>query len=483
MNTVANAWDNFISTDNIKLAIKNASKDKLELAYVQEVNNNLEYYVAEIQRMFQDGTFHMSPFKNMSKRSGHKIRKIKKSPFYPDRISQHMTANVMLHRWDKSLTDTTYASWKHRGINSKVLKYNFNYKLRKAIDSYPLSEELYCLNLDFYHCYESVNHECMMKVVNKFLRNKELIAVIREFVYATDGIPLGSYLSQLLINILLELVNRFCLEVLHVIPFRYMDNIVILGTDKHELHQIQWRIMNFCWYELGMSLNRHRQIFPVGRRRGERGIDIIGYVYYRTFTLIRKSIKVAAIRKRNYPRSMSSYYGLFQYCDSINLMKTIGDKIRQDKKPHTLSSIPYIHKVERPFAGKKIDIDKVVDKEIILLDCEITESKKYTGTKYLKLQIVFEGQKRFIKGHYRILMRVVRQIVKRRDLPATTRILFDRGYYFEGTLKEDDDCLYSPGEEIYDDEIDIKDIKKLPFYMVDDEDEELNDNVSKDNEE
>lgn len=476
MDTVANAWDSFVEPENVKKAIRNSSKDKLDLSYVQEVNRNLEYYVNEIRKMFLNGTFHMSPFKEMDKWSGNKVRHIRKSPFYPDRISQHMVANVMLKRWDKSLTNTTYASWKKRGINSKVKDYNFNHKLRSEIDSYPLSVELYALNLDFLHCYDSVDADVMMYVVRKFLRNEKLIAVIEEFVRSTKGIPLGSYLSQLLINILLELLNRFCLEVLHVTPFRYMDNIVIVGTDKHELHQIQWRIMQFVWYELHMEINRHRQVFPIGRNRDERGIDVVGYVYYRTFTLIRKSIKVAAIRKRNQPKSMSSYFGLMKKCDAINLMKSINRRIRKDRERKTaeenmqkLKDIQHIRKVERPFGGKKIKIEKIVDKEIIVIDCGIFNSVKRPGTTYVKLQIVFKRKKRFLSGNYKLLKRVIRQIDRKNDLPFETIIRYNRGYYFDGTLKEDDEYIYNPSDEV---EFDLEDgnhlnpkqRKTLPFY-------------------
>ena len=473
MNTVANAWESFVQDDNIRKAIHDSSQDKLDMAYVQRVNRNLEYYVNELKRMFLTGTYHMHPFQEMSKKSGNKIRHIKKSPFYPDRITQHMVANVMLPRWDKSLTNTTYASWKKRGINSKVKDYNFNHKLRSEIDSYPLSVELYALNLDFLHCYDSVDADVMMYVVRKFLRNEKLIAVIEEFVRKTKGIPLGSYLSQLLINILLELVNRFCLEVLHVTPFRYMDNIVIVGTDKHELHQVQWRIMQFVWYELHMEINRHRQVFPIGRNRDERGIDVVGYVYYRTFTLIRKSIKVAAYRKRHKPKSMSSYFGLMQKCDAINLMKSIRRKIKEDKEQRDnmqkLTDIKHIKKVERPFGGKKIKIEKVVDKPIIVLDCGIFNSIKRPGTTFVKLQIVFKKKKRFISGNYKLLKKVVRQIDRKTDLPFETIIRFNRGYYFEGTLKEDEEDTYEPTDELEFDDSDgnwLNDKKKkmLPFY-------------------
>jgi len=35
-----------------------------------------------------------------------------------------------------------------------------------------------------------------------------------------------------------------------------MDDIVILSNSKQDLHQIEHRIMNFCWYMLKLTMGK-----------------------------------------------------------------------------------------------------------------------------------------------------------------------------------------------------------------------------------
>lgn len=67
--------------------------------------------------------------------------------------------------------------------------------------------------------------------------------------------------------------------------------------------------------------------------------------------------------------------------------------------------------------------------------CDLRASEKKPGTDYLKMQIEFNGKKRFLGGSYQFLCAVLRQIDKS-NLPLQTIIRNKRGYYFEGTIDE-----------------------------------------------
>ncbi|MDO4165555.1 MAG: hypothetical protein Q4D56_14415 [Bacteroides sp.] len=77
----------------------------------------------------------------------------------------------------------------------------------------------------------------------------------------------------------------------------------------------------------------------------------------------------------------------------------------------------------------------MIDKPIEILDFEIRPSEKKPNTDYLKLQVKYEGRKRFIGGGYQFLCEVLRQVDKK-DLPLETIIRNKRGYYFDGTIDE-----------------------------------------------
>ena len=93
-------------------------------------------------------------------------------------------------------------------------------------------------------------------------------------------------------------------------------------------------------------------------------------------------------------------------------------------------------KIERPFEGDNIKIEAIVDRPIEVLDFQVRPSEKKPNTDYLKMQIRFEGKKRFVGGGYQFLCEVLKQIDKS-NLPFNTIIRNKRGYYFEGTIDEE----------------------------------------------
>lgn len=189
--------------------------------------------------------------------------------------------------------------------------------------------------------------------------------------------------------------------------------------------------MNFLWYELRLESNRKRQIFPLGRNRSERGLDFGGYVYRHDSTLVRKRIKQAFARRRHVSKSVPSYMGIVQHCDAKNLIEKIVNRDNDMDLSQLIGK-----KIERPFEGDNIKIEAIVDRPIEILDFTVRPSEKKPDTLYLKMQIRFEGKKRFVGGGYQFLCEVLQQIDKS-NLPFNTIIRNKRGYYFEGTIDEE----------------------------------------------
>lgn len=87
---------------------------------------------------------------------------------------------------------------------------------------------------------------------------------------------------------------------------------------------------------LKLQVKRNYQVFPVEAR----GIDFLGYVFFHTHTLLRKTIKQSLCRwvaklnkrkkkptKKEYKQKIASWWGWCKYCDSINLVITLKNKI------------------------------------------------------------------------------------------------------------------------------------------------------------
>lgn len=431
MKTEKNVWEIFIGRETVKNAILNAARGKRKYRKVRKILADIDGYTDKLCELLRDNLYVPSPYVTETMKTEYgKEREIFKLPFYPDRCVQHAISIVLRPRWTRSFTADTYACIVGRGINCKDTRYNLNRKVKRALYKTRTCGKLYCLKMDISKCYPSTDNLVLAKLNRKYCSDEKMLALLDLINFTGDGLPIGNFISQLWINIVLTELDRFVKEVLKVkYYFRYMDDIVIFHDEKSVLHEWQWRIMNFCWYKLHFLMNSKRQIFPVGTNRTERGNDFGGYVFRRKYTLIRKRIKKSFARNRHKPKSVTSYKGLVMHCNGRNLVNKIINKNNMN-----LSELG-LKRIERPFEGDSIKIEAVIDKPIEILDFEIRPSEKKPNTDYLKLQVKYEGRKRFIGGGYQFLCEVLRQVDKK-DLPLETIIRNKRGYYFDGTIDE-----------------------------------------------
>lgn len=436
MKRFGNLWDKMCSEEVLLEAMDNAAKGKMKYRAVAEKMRDPMKYVRELRQMLLNDEFTPSEYKaDIIKSEYGKVREIFKLPYYPDRVIQHAISIVLRPRWNKSMTADTYACLVGRGINAKNSRFNLNKKIKRVLNNRKYKgHPLYCLKMDIKKCYPSVDNEILAKINRKYCKDEKLLELMDKINFAGKGLPIGNFISQLWINILLTEVDHYIKEQLHVKHyFRYLDDFVIISDDKHELHELQWRIMFFLYYKLNMVMNNKRQIFKIGENLTERGIDFVGYVFRRSGTRLRKRIKRAFMMKRNKPKSVPSYMGIAMYCDSRNLINKITNTKDATDMGRDIRELGI--KISRPFEGDNLRIEQVVDKEIEILDYEIRESKKTPGTRYLKMQVRFEGKKRFIGGGYSFLCDTLEQIDKS-QLPINVTVKNKRGYYFEGTLDE-----------------------------------------------
>jgi len=105
---------------------------------------------------------------------------------------------------------------------------------------------------------------------------------------------------------------------------------VILAADKASLHGLLVDINHYLVSELNLQLKSNYQIFPVS----DRGIDFVGYKFYHTHILMRKSIKkrfcrkAARLNKKNltakeYKRRIAPWTGWAKHCNSKHLLKIV----------------------------------------------------------------------------------------------------------------------------------------------------------------
>jgi hypothetical protein len=319
------------SLENIQLADKNARKNKNNYYGIRVYDKDKEANDLKLLEDFKNGTYHTSSYKTF-KIYEPKEREIFKLPYYPDRIAHHAIMNVVKEIWTKLFIKNTYSSIEGRGIHAAVKD------IKEALKDVEGTK--YCLKLDIKKFYPSIDHEILKKIIRKKIKDIEFLRLLDEIIDSPDmqdfesikkgkSVPIGNYLSQYFANLYLTYFDHHMKEVMGCkYYFRYADDIVILSDSKEFLHKVLEDI-KIQLAELKLELKPNYQIFPVA----DRGIDFIGYKFYHTHVLLRKSIKQRMLKlinkrmsKNKLKTHLQSYFGWCKYCNSKHLLQNVEEK-------------------------------------------------------------------------------------------------------------------------------------------------------------
>ena len=324
MKRASDLFMKIVDYDNLYLAHLNARKGKKHYTAVKEVDNDIDFYIRELQSMLLSKKFNTSKYK-IFKIYKPKERTIYKLPYFPDRIVHHAVMQILQPIWDKTFIYDSYAATPGKGIHAGY------YRLKKFLRD---EENIkYCLKMDIQKFYPSVNHTILLNEIERKIKCKDTLWLLENVIRSiigNKGIPIGNYLSQYLSNVYLNRFDHWIKEKLKCrYSIRYCDDSVILHKDKSFLRDRLDDIEEYLWFKLKLTLNSKTQIFPVE----SRGIDFLGYRTYPKYSLLRKSSAKRFKQKINYVEknwqklgsihilsSIMSYIGWLIHCNSYNLL-------------------------------------------------------------------------------------------------------------------------------------------------------------------
>lgn len=325
MKRIGNLYEKIYDMNNLRLAHKNARKGKGWYNEVKMVDENMDYYLTELQSMLKNKTYQTSEYEKFIKFDKNKEREIFKLPYYPDRICQWAILQIIEPYFIKTLTKDTYSAIPNRGIHLALKRLN------NCLEYDEINTQ-YCLKIDVKKYYPNIDQEILKQKFRKLFKDDDLLWLLDEIVSSTDkGVPIGNYLSQWCGNFYLSDFDHWIKEEMKVKHyFRYMEDCVFLASTKEELHDLKFNIEWYLSFYLCLSLKENWQVFPVNAR----GIDFVGYRCFRKYTLLRKSTYKNLRKKSNYISrkikqgkkinhhewcSMNSYDGWLIYGNCHNL--------------------------------------------------------------------------------------------------------------------------------------------------------------------
>lgn len=348
MKSYNHLFEKYISEVNYYLAVQNATRHKggnkrknRRLKYIRkhedELKDKLLDYAANFfndrhtPRIINDGIRHK--------------KRIIIVPSVREQVVHHMIVNILKPIIMRPMYFHSYGSIPDRGA-TKGRKKRSRTKggkefIEKCIRNNP-KDCRYCLKIDIQKFFDSVPHDKLKDRFAKIIHDKRFLKVLFTVIDANGsdvGIPIGFYTSQWFANFYLTPLDHYIKEVLHQKHYyRYMDDMVIFGSNKRDLHTVRRYIEKYLNDVLGLQMNHKWQVFKfhyVKKNGIETGrfLDFMGFRFYRNRTTLRRPLmlrmsrKARRIKKKGINRTaydcrqMLSYKGWLTPTDTYGMYK------------------------------------------------------------------------------------------------------------------------------------------------------------------
>lgn len=346
-----------ISDDNIKLAIikaaKNKRKNNKRHRKLRYIRNHIDEYIPIVRKWILnfEPTKH-KPIEINDGISGKKRFII--VPTVKEMIVHHAITNVLTPILRIGMYEHSYASIPGRGLHSGMRT------TRRWIYSDHANTK-YCLKLDIRKFFDSIDQDVLLARLREKIRDKQYLAILEKVIRTTkSGIPLGFTTSQWFANFLLtELDHKIKEEYGIKYYIRFMDDMVLFGSNKRKLHNIRKQIAGYLENELHLHLKDNWQVFFMdstrSRKKKGRFLDFLGFKFYRNHVGLRRRLALKAQRKAKRiskkqcanihdARQMVVYAGLVKYADCYKwFMAHIAPFVSIKKMRHKISAYDKKH--------------------------------------------------------------------------------------------------------------------------------------------
>ena len=296
MKSYKHLMEKCISAENIKLAIRKAARGKRDRKRVQMILADMNNYVPHFQMMAIGYKHRNKAPKTIYDGISRKKRQIL-VPSFDEQVLHHMIVNVLEPVIMKGMYEHVHGSIPKRGPaagKKQILKWLT--RDRKNCK--------YCLKMDIKQFFGSVNHYLLKQYMGRYIHDDMFMKLVGEVLDTTKiGLPLGFHTSHWLANWYLQGLDHYIKEDLKAGHYmRYMDDMVIFGSNKRKLHKIRESIEKYLNEQLGLELKDNYQVFRMeycdkyGNIHG-RDLDFMGFRFRPGRVIMRKSIMFRMCRK------------------------------------------------------------------------------------------------------------------------------------------------------------------------------------------
>ena len=300
---------------------------------------------------------------------------------FRDRVVHHLLVPRLEEIFEPKFIHDSFACRTGKGTHAAVQR------LQQFMNSVTRRGEVsaWFLQLDIRSFFMSMDREILLGMLARHVRDPrllELAALIvrndctRDFVYKGDprllqgipphkslfhipkgkGLPIGNLTSQFFGNVYLNELDQFVKHILKArFYLRYVDDFVLLHTDREMLMHYQEQISLFLTQRLALELKAEQTI-----KRVSEGANFLGYIVRPDYSLVRgrvagnlrarlrmygdelmqgtKNIHLHLHEEplRRLRQTLASYLGHFKHANARTLTRSIFEKFAYLKELFTL---------------------------------------------------------------------------------------------------------------------------------------------------
>lgn len=316
--TIRNVYYEITSFHTLMVADTHVSKGKRENTERLRFYDNREGNLEEISTLLRAGKVPKVEYHSFYVY----VPKVRKVIFidYWSKVVQRAIYDVLNPKICRTFIEHTYACVKGRGqLAAMEQLYTWMRETRTS------GTEWYYYKFDVAKFFYRIDHEILMDICRKkiddprtvdllgyYINNDAVpfgmpldanqLTITEEQMLYELGIPIGGGLSHMLGNMYLDPLDQFCKRVLGIKRYiRYMDDIIILDSDKERLKEYGRRMTQFLEEQLHLNFNSKTALRPV-----RVGCEFVGFVIYDDHVILRKSTTLRM--KRTIRKTRQDYH-------------------------------------------------------------------------------------------------------------------------------------------------------------------------------
>ena len=283
-----------------------------------------------------------------------KVREVWAAGFR-DRVVHHVLYNRIYERFHNRFIHDSYACIPGKGTHKAVAR--AEYMSRSVTQNFSVPG--FVLKMDVANFFVSINKDTLDSLLAKHIPETWWLGLCRAILHHDPvqdclvkspsslmakvpahkslfnsggrGLPIGNLSSQFFANVYMNELDQYCKHTLKVGRYiRYVDDMLVFGTDSEKLASVPPKVDDFLRKNLSLKLHPNKTSI----NKVEHGFDAIGYVirpyarYLRRSTLKNAKAKLRQMCETKQPEhkirdTANSYLGILKQSNSYRSRKSV----------------------------------------------------------------------------------------------------------------------------------------------------------------